>query len=114
MIRILLLLAITIVAVKSLSFVMTTSPPRGNDELTKKNKFFVQLAGDLEASGDQFPLPDYLTLTIANPYNESLTVKEDFLLDTGSDLYLISQNTFDKLDLLVVGACELGHLESNE
>ncbi len=114
MIRNLLLLAITIAVVKSLSFVMTTSPSREIDELTKKNKFFVQLAGDLEASGDQYPHPDYLSLTIANPYNESLIVKEVFLLDTGSDFYLISQNTFDKLDLLVVGACEVGHLDSQE
>lgn len=114
MIRILLLLVVTIVAVKSLSFVMTTGPSRDSDEITKKNKFFVQLASDLEASGDQYPHPDYLAITIANPYKESLSVKEVFLLDTGSDYYLISQNTFDKLDLLVVGACKVGHLESNE
>lgn len=111
MIYILIVLLLLFCGSHGISLLMTSIPsddPAKSSKLAKEN-FFLTLALKLS---NKKPARDYLLMTVANPYDKSNELKEAFLLDTGSDYYVISQSTYDQLDLVTVGTCDVVHFGS--
>ena len=110
----LVILTFLVISISSLTLLATLGPVDEEKILkVNKEKFFIGLANQLYAENKHTPHPDYLILTIANPFDEHLSVTDSFLLDTGSDFYTISQETFAKLDLVDIGVCDITHFASS-
>lgn len=110
-------LVIAVVGIKGMVIYLTTGPPVEGREIKAKRGLFHQLAAEMIKDPDKFdahPVYHTGTLTVVNPFNEGLGVTRQFVVDTGSSYFVISRGTFEALDLVAVGVCNVAHLTAAE